>query len=159
MRGDQILLENTGVICGDDFPRLPGMAVRDLQRSAPQGHRQRPVCDDVLVAGDAGGNALGLEAGAQNVRFPGIKVARDGQEHGSRVGIEAGCAVKQWPGSGVPCRIRVILRHQDRGSSPKTRSSWSQRQAFATRAAHATASSRVGSSSTVKPPLSGGAHG
>src|SRR5262245_26966239 len=48
---------------------------------------------------------------------------------------------------------------QDCGSNPRTRSSWLQRQAFATRAAHATASSREGSSSTVKPPSSVGAHG
>ena len=44
-------------------------------------------------------------------------------------------------------------------SSPKTRSSWSQRQALAMRAAHAMASSREGSSNTVKPPLSVGAQG
>jgi hypothetical protein len=50
------------------------------------------------------------------------------------------------------------VRTQDRGSNPKTRSSWLQRQAFASRAAHWTAFSREGSSSTVKPPLSGGAH-
>src|SRR5215213_1342947 len=50
-------------------------------------------------------------------------------------------------------------RPQDCGSNWKTRSSWSQRQAFAMRAAHATASSREGSSSTVKPPSSGGAQG
>ena len=45
------------------------------------------------------------------------------------------------------------------GSNPNTRSSCWQRQAFAMRAAHAIASSREGSSSTVKPPLSGGAQG
>src|SRR6266542_3602841 len=50
-------------------------------------------------------------------------------------------------------------RPQDFGSNPKTRSSWSQRQAFAIRAAHAMASSREGNSSTVKPPSSGGTHG
>src|SRR5882724_4182165 len=38
------------------------------------------------------------------------------------------------------------------GSNPKTRSSWSHRQALAIRAAHAMASSREGSSNTVKPP-------
>jgi hypothetical protein len=51
------------------------------------------------------------------------------------------------------------VRIQDCGSNPKTRNSWLQRQAFASRAAHTTAFSREGSSSTVKPPLSGGAHG
>ena len=50
-------------------------------------------------------------------------------------------------------------RPQERGSTPKTRSSCAHRQPFAMRAAHATASSREGSSSTVKPPSSGGAHG
>src|SRR6185369_245188 len=49
-------------------------------------------------------------------------------------------------------------RPYEAGSNPNTRSSWWQRQAFAMRAAHAIASSREGSSSTVKPPLSGGAH-
>ena len=50
-------------------------------------------------------------------------------------------------------------RAQESGSYPKTRSSWSQRQARARRAAQAMASSREGSSSTVKPPLSGRASG
>ncbi len=50
-------------------------------------------------------------------------------------------------------------RTQDCGSNWKTRSSCSQRQDFAMRAAHTTASSREGSSRTVKPPSSGGAHG
>jgi hypothetical protein len=50
-------------------------------------------------------------------------------------------------------------RPQDCGSPPKTRNSWLHRQALAIRAAHATASSREGSSNTVKPPSSVGAHG
>lgn len=57
------------------------------------------------------------------------------------------------------CLAPLSAPPQDCRSNPKTRSSWSQRQAFAMRAAHATASSCEGSSSTVNPPLSGGAHG
>jgi len=59
--------------------------------------------------------------------------------------------------------IRVLTQRappsQDCGSNPNTRSSCAHRQAFAMRAAHATASSREGSSSTVKPPSSGGPQG
>src|SRR6185312_12503368 len=57
------------------------------------------------------------------------------------------------------CTLTPVLSPQDCGSNPKTRSSWSQRQALAMRAAHAMASSREGSSNTVKPPSSLGAQG
>ncbi len=76
---------------------------------------------------------------------------------------DAACAVwdslETWSDSYAEQADLARARSQDCGSNPKTRSSWSQRQAFAMRAAHATASSREGSSSTVKPPSSGGAHG
>src|SRR4026207_262829 len=64
-------------------------------------------------------------------------------------------------GSGRPSRCARPPREplsEGGGPTPNTRSSWGQRQASAMLAAHAIASSREGSSSTVKPPLSGGAH-
>ena len=48
---------------------------------------------------------------------------------------------------------------QDCGSNPNSRNSCAQRQARARRAAQATASARDGSSSTVKPPVSGASLG
>jgi hypothetical protein len=57
------------------------------------------------------------------------------------------------------CACRNPRRLQDAGSYWKTRNSWSHRQAFAMRAAQTTASAREGSSRTVKPPSSEGAHG
>ncbi|HET8760250.1 MAG TPA: hypothetical protein VFN94_04235 [Nitrospiria bacterium] len=57
---------------------------------------------------------------------------------------------------------RVILLGTgaaDAAAEEKLRADLDRSQALAMRAAHATAASREGSSSTVKPPLSGGAHG
>ena len=124
------------------------------------GHDAHTVIDEAKAAG------VYVFGGGIDEDVPPTRVSVDGTvaEGGSRVGWNDlfGCCIASSSCRNPPTGANVMPTHhrpQDCGSNPKTRSSWSQRHAFAMRAAHATASSREGSSSTVKPPSSAGAHG
>lgn len=77
----QILLKLTCIVGGENLARLIEKLIRHLELRATQRDRQGPIHDHVPIAIYIGGNALCFKPRTNNIRFPGVKVTSDRNEH------------------------------------------------------------------------------